>query len=464
MKKVFGKKNKELTPEQHRELLEQAGVPVNSKSKKSTKFGQFSDHAQRISSGQPSFGPGDYEGNQGNPYGGTSQSYNGSGAGGSSSSSNPYAGAQLNYQASTASTNPPPSYRTNPPSMYNQPPPPPASAGPSSSSSPSPYAAADASYSTRFGSRSTGDVNNSASDEKRNELFKGYDPSTSNGNSYSNGGGLPGRSGMASSAFAPSQDEEESIRPNNNAGVATDSYGNENQQEQEMDSEDEDVEAIKSQMRFTKQQSAQSTRNALRIAAEAEESGKNTLGMLGSQGERLANTEHNLALASTQNKIAEEKARELKKLNRSLFAIHASNPFSAKRRLQEKEEQMKSDHRQGQLERESRRQVAYDSSQRVQHGIQGRSETAQKYNKHRNNNLERSKYQFEADSEDEDLEDEIDSNLDGISSAVGRLNKLAVTTNDEVSKQNDRLDNIADTTDTLDINVHLNTSRLANIK
>ncbi|KAA8917102.1 hypothetical protein TRICI_000774 [Trichomonascus ciferrii] len=437
MKKMFGKKNKELTPEQHRELLEEAGVPVKSKNKRGTKFGQYSEHAQRLTSGGAGQGPPPASGNPyanvpppgpgGNPY---AQQQ------GPPPGSNPYAGAQLSYQPSVASTNPPPSYRT----MDNQPP-----------VGPSPYASAETSYNTRFGSVSAG----GETDERRNELFKGYNP-PANGNGNANGG-LPGRSTMSSPA---NDDDEEIVRPNSsNNNNGTDSYGNE---EKEMDSEDEDVEAIKSQMRFTKQQSAQSTRNALRIAAEAEESGRNTLGMLGSQGERLANTEHNLALASTQNKIAEEKARELKKLNRSLFAIHASNPFSAKRRLQEKEQQIKAEHRQGQIERETRRQTAYDSSQRVQGGLKSKSELAQKYKQR--NTLERSKYQFEADSEDEDIENEIDDNLDGISAAVGRLNKLAVTTNEEVNRQNDRLDVIADNTDNLDINVHLNTSRLANIK
>ena len=47
--------------------------------------------------------------------------------------------------------------------------------------------------------------------------------------------------------------------------------------------EDEDIEAIKQQTRFLKQDTAQSSRNALRIAREAEETGKATLLRLGDQ-------------------------------------------------------------------------------------------------------------------------------------------------------------------------------------
>lgn len=46
---------------------------------------------------------------------------------------------------------------------------------------------------------------------------------------------------------------------------------------------DEDVEGIKKQTRYVKQESANSTRNALRLAREAEETARNTLGRLGDQ-------------------------------------------------------------------------------------------------------------------------------------------------------------------------------------
>jgi hypothetical protein len=52
--------------------------------------------------------------------------------------------------------------------------------------------------------------------------------------------------------------------------------------------EDEEVEGIKQQTRYIKQESVNSTRNALRIAREAEETGRNTLLRLGDQsGEHI---------------------------------------------------------------------------------------------------------------------------------------------------------------------------------
>ena len=46
---------------------------------------------------------------------------------------------------------------------------------------------------------------------------------------------------------------------------------------------EEDVEGIKQQLRTTKQESLASTRNALRLAHEAEETARNTVTRLGSQ-------------------------------------------------------------------------------------------------------------------------------------------------------------------------------------
>lgn len=63
-----------------------------------------------------------------------------------------------------------------------------------------------------------------------------------------------------------------------------DQYGaNNDQQDGQVRDEEEEVEAIKQQMRMTKQESLASTRNALRAAREAEETARNTLTKLGDQ-------------------------------------------------------------------------------------------------------------------------------------------------------------------------------------
>ena len=85
-------------------------------------------------------------------------------------------------------------------------------------------------------------------EQDRNELFAGYKPQ---------------QRGAGSGRFFDGPD----IRSPSNPGEET----------------EEDVEGIKQQTRFVKQESVNSTRNALRIAREAEETARGTLGRLGDQ-------------------------------------------------------------------------------------------------------------------------------------------------------------------------------------
>ncbi|GAA5849919.1 hypothetical protein JCM3766R1_001917, partial [Sporobolomyces carnicolor] len=91
------------------------------------------------------------------------------------------------------------------------------------------------------------------------------------------------------------------------------------QEQQFENEEDEEVEGIKQQMRFTKQESLASTRNAVRIAREAEETARATLDKLGDQSDRIANTERHLDLAKAHNDRAVDETKELEALNRSIF-------------------------------------------------------------------------------------------------------------------------------------------------
>ena len=56
--------------------------------------------------------------------------------------------------------------------------------------------------------------------------------------------------------------------------------------------------------------------------------------------------------------------------------------------------------------------------------------------------LQRSKYQFEADSSDEEMENEIGGNLDALGHTAGRLNALARAIGQEVDGQNKHIDRI----------------------
>lgn len=208
--------------------------------------------------------------------------------------------------------------------------------------------------------------------------------------------------------------------------------------------EEEDVEATKQEIRFMKQEDVSSTRNALRVAQQAEETGRNTLARIGAQGERIHNTEKNLDLTDNSNRTAAEKARELKTLNKSMFAVHVANPFTGASRRQKRDDDIMEKHRHERAVREATRREGYATDQRLQKTFQDldSGDGAGAAKTHKTSLAERAKYQFEADEEDEQMENEIDSNIDALHGAATRLNGLARATGKELDEQNRHLGRI----------------------
>lgn len=237
-------------------------------------------------------------------------------------------------------------------------------------------------------------------------------------------------------------------------------------EDEQQNSEDEEVEAIKQDIRFVKQESLALTRNTLRMAQEADASGTNTLGVLGSQSERLYNAEQDLLLADTQSKIADDKVNELRRLNRSMFIPAYGNPFNKKSRLREQEAKIKAQKEQEKYLRETNRQGVYASEQRIKQGITNNATNSETFNKYQGEKYlqQAQRYQFENDSEDDEMEKELAGNLDQIAAYSKKLKNSASVMGQEVSAQNDRLKRIEDDADRLDINVHLNTTQLNNIR
>ncbi|KAF3029618.1 Meiosis-specific subunit of the t-SNARE complex [Didymella heteroderae] len=226
--------------------------------------------------------------------------------------------------------------------------------------------------------------------------------------------------------------------------------------------EEEDISAIKQEIMFIKQQDVSSTRNALRLAQQAEETGRDTLARLAAQGERIHNTERNLDLAATQNCIAEGKALELKTLNRSMFAVHVPNPFTASSRCKARNQKIMDNHHRDREARDATPRAVWESFARQDD--QNRTMAGMSGAGKKSSLAERAKYQFEADSEDDEMENEIDSNLDALHGAAKRVNQLGHAMNTEVDTQNKHIDRIIGKTDKVDDQIAMNTARLNRIK
>jgi len=242
--------------------------------------------------------------------------------------------------------------------------------------------------------------------------------------------------------------------------------------------DDEDVEGIKQQTRFVKQESVNSTRNALRLAREAEETARNTLTRLGDQSEKLANTEQYLDVAKGHSARADDKTDELKKLNRSIFRPAITFNKDAKRAAQEAKLQERYNN-----EREERDKAMMDIRE-----TQNRLGRAATYGRSEDDDEEslvgpgagrgqfkteqqlaerkeqRKRYQFESTGSDDELEDELDGNLDEISSATKTLKALSMAMGQELGEQNNRIGRIEGKTSDVDQRLYRNTERLKRVK
>jgi hypothetical protein len=236
---------------------------------------------------------------------------------------------------------------------------------------------------------------------------------------------------------------------------------------------DEDVEGIKQQTRFVKQESVNSTRNALRMAREAEETARNTLTRLGDQSEKLANTERHLDVSKGHSQRAYDKTDELKQLNRSIFRPVITFNKDAKRAAQDAKVQAR--YEEEREEREKGMMDIRDTQNRIGRaatygrgeddeeliGGRGRMKSSEQLGARKE---QRKRYQFEANASDDEIEDELDDNLDEISDMTKRLKALGTTMGDELDKQNGRIQRIEEKTVGLDQRIFNNTERLKRIK
>lgn len=230
--------------------------------------------------------------------------------------------------------------------------------------------------------------------------------------------------------------------------------------------EEEDVIATKQQIKFIKRQDFASTENALRISSQAEESGLATLTKLGVQSERIYNSERNLDLAAAHTRIGKDKAKELKTISGSMFAVHVSNPFTSSQRAATRDADLINKHRKERAAREETRTDGYGYKQRMESTFR---ELGSKGDRFGQNNVsektlaERVIYQFEGDDEDEDLENKLSDNFDALANAARRLHIVAKATGEEVKRQNEVLTRVGVKADQLDDGIVLNRAILGRI-
>lgn len=173
--------------------------------------------------------------------------------------------------------------------------------------------------------------------------------------------------------------------------------------------EQQDVDAIKYEIRHVKKQTKQSLKNSRALVNQIVQTGSDTLNRLGQQGERIHNTEKMLDDAKSHAQRSKYKADELRRYKNRPFFVPAHNPLTGESRRQKDLDRTMKDHAIAKQAREETRKHAFDSIQRQQQQQSIRSTAI--HQSTQRSLADRAKYQFEADSEDDEDENQIDQDM-----------------------------------------------------
>ncbi|KAI2619351.1 hypothetical protein GGS26DRAFT_329310 [Hypomontagnella submonticulosa] len=300
-----------------------------------------------------------------------------------------------------------------------------------------------------------GRSNSNDTDANRDALFSGvrerHDQQQSH-NQNGNGIGVGAEAGAYGSSGADSD--------NNKYG----GYG-EQRELTAQEQDDADADAHKDAIRQEKMATLQTTENISRIVDQTLSVAYQTTARLGAQAERLNYTESLVDRGSMASREAEEQTKKLKSLNRNMFAVHVGNPFTAKKRNAEAEQKALEQHRADRELRETTRKEGYMANQRMETHFREVERAGARDNVWKKQSAaEKSKYQFEADSDDERMEDGINNNMDKAAQGISTLNGLAYVMKDEVESQNKMIDRIGTKSDQLSDATAVHTRRLKTIK
>ena len=222
----------------------------------------------------------------------------------------------------------------------------------------------------------------------------------------------------------------------------------------EEEREQQEIQDIKQEIKDTRNASKQTTQRTLQMMYAAEETARGTYARLGAQADRLHNTEKNLDLASNYNKVAEDRTSELKTLNRSMFAVHVSNPFTAAQRKEARDAEVMERHRMEREQREATRRDAYSTNQRMEQNFKTLDKPKQ-LGSSSSRAAENSRFVFhdedEVDHEAEEDERKLNRDIDEMTHVAGRLGNVARLIGTEVESQNQLIDRIAMKVSTLDM-------------
>ncbi|OWB70538.1 hypothetical protein B5S31_g216 [[Candida] boidinii] len=246
------------------------------------------------------------------------------------------------------------------------------------------------------------------------------------------------------------------------------------EQDQEIDSEEEEVNRIIRQSKETREATVQSSQNILSHLRQADETATNTIGVLGSQREKMFQIERDLNTMGSQQRFVGEHVKDLEHYNRGLFHVKVSNPFTKKARKKQAEDILIL---QRQQDRERDAALSTELS-KVQNGLIGelknngedpadqlltKSDLRAKYEYERRVKEASQYLTSDHDEYDEKNEVEISENVDEAHKLASMLRKKANVISSEIDSQNLKLRKMAEKVDKVDDTLVAHTNRLRGI-
>jgi protein transport protein SEC9 len=180
--------------------------------------------------------------------------------------------------------------------------------------------------------------------------------------------------------------------------------------DRELTEEEQHIENQKYDIWRTKKDTAESSGRSAAIAADMLRRGDDILARLGTQGEMLHNADKNVDEAIFSSAKAQDQAEYLRKLNRSIF-IPVGPVFNKKSKAERGLAKGAEQRREFKQQSEQTSMDLHQSQQRQQSFGRDVKHTVAEHGMPKRDLAARSKYQFEADEEDDAIEDEIDDNL-----------------------------------------------------
>lgn len=211
--------------------------------------------------------------------------------------------------------------------------------------------------------------------------------------------------------------------------------------------------------------------NTLAMANGAIDVSGHTAQRLQEQRHRLERAGENLDHAAGQNELAAEQTKELRKYNRSMFVPVAGNPFTSKKRMAAKQDEMLQRHERAREQRDQQREEALANDRKFAESMES---GPQRQAGQRNTAAARSKYVFVDDEDDPDREkheaednaDEqrIDDLLDQVGKAVDVLGQRGRAMNAELDTHIRIIDRNIERTDYVDTGIARNRNALNRIE